>query len=138
MIERGSKVKLHYTLKVEGNVVDSTKEKEPLAYVHGSGQLIPGLEERLEGRKQGEKMGVTLSPEKAYGQRKPEAVRTVAKSVFANPERIAVGSRVQGESDGRRFEASVTEMGPDKVTLDLNHPLAGKTLEFDVEVVEVK
>lgn len=138
MIEKGSKVKLHYTLKVEGEVIDSTKEREPLTYVHGSAQLIPGLEEGLEGREEGETMGLKLPPERAYGRWNPGAVRTVPVSAFSDPERIAVGRRVQGETNGRSFEASVTEVDADKVTLDLNHPLAGKTLEFEVEVVEVK
>lgn len=138
MIEKGSKVKFHFTLKVDGDVVQSTEGEAPLSYVQGSGELLPALEEGLEGMKEGETKQLELPPERAYGPRNPEAMKTVEKSAFAEPGDIRVGSRVKGEAGGSPFEAVVAEVGSDKVTLDFNHPLAGRTLEFDVKVVGVE
>lgn len=137
MIENGSTVKFHYTLQVDEEVVDSSREREPMTYVHGSGQLIPGLERVLEGREQGERMGVDVPPEQAYGQWNPEAVRVVPISEFENPQNLKEGARVRGKANGKEFEASITEVGDERITLDLNHPLAGKTLKFDVEILDV-
>lgn len=138
MIEKGSKVKFHFTLKVDGNVVQSTEGEEPLSYVQGSGELMPALEEGLEGMSEGESKQLELPPEQAYGPRNPEAVKTVEKSAFSEASDIEVGSRVRGEAGGAPFEATVAEVGNEKVKLDFNHPLAGHTLQFDVTVVGVE
>lgn len=138
MIRNGARVKLHYTLKVDGEVVQSTAGSEPLTFVQGSGQILPGLEKELEGLNEGDKKEVKLPPESGFGERDPEALHKVSRSAFRDPENIEVGQRVTGESGGKRFEASITDVRPDEVTLDMNHPLAGRTLEFQVEVVEVR
>lgn len=138
MIEKGSKVKFHFTLKVDGNVVQSTEGEEPLSYVQGSGELLPAIEEGLAGMSEGESKQLELSPEQAYGPRNPEAVKSVEKSAFAQSDDIEVGSRVRGEAGGAPFEATITEVGNEKVKLDFNHPLAGRTLQFDVTVVGVE
>lgn len=138
MIKDGSKVKVHYTLKVEGNVVQSTSGGEPLTYVQGSGHILPGLEQELEGLNEGDKKEVKLPPERGYGHRDPDALHSVSRSSFKDPENIQVGQRVRGETERGKFEAVISEVKPDVVTLDMNHPLAGRTLEFQLEVKEVR
>jgi FKBP-type peptidyl-prolyl cis-trans isomerase SlyD len=139
MIKTGSKVSIHYKLSVEGNVVDSSEGRDPLTYVQGSDQIILGLEDHLEGMNAGDQTKVSIPAEKAYGTHDPEAVHDFPKDAFESPEKISVGMTVQGTSQqGQPFSAVVTKVSDDEVTLDLNHPLAGKTLEFEVSVVDVR
>ena len=137
MIKKGSRVKLHYTLTVDNETVDSSRNREPLSYVHGEGQVVRGLEEQLEGMKAGETTTATIAPDKAYGPRRPDALQKVARSAFQEPSVLKEGDMVSGQAQGKAFQATVAEVGPEEITLDLNHPLAGKTLQFDVEIVEV-
>lgn len=136
MIHKGSTVKIHYTLTVDGRVVDSSLGHEPLTYVQGASQIISGLEEQLEGLEPGTKKQVTVAPEKAYGVPDDNAVYRVPRSAFKPGEELKVGDVVSGQVGGRDFQAVVDSIEPEEVTLNLNHPLAGKTLHFDVEVVE--
>ncbi|MHC4945750.1 MAG: FKBP-type peptidyl-prolyl cis-trans isomerase [Planctomycetota bacterium] len=138
MIKKDSKVTIHYALSIQGVELESSKGGEPLEYVHGGGQIIPGLEESLEGLKAGEKSVVTVSPDKGYGEHNPDAVQQVPKSAFHGAEQLTVGEVVMGSSGGREFQAKVVAMDDDTITVDLNHPLAGKTLEFAIEVVSVE
>ena len=138
MIQNGAQVQLHYTLKVEGEVVDTSREREPLTYTHGRGELIPGLEEQISEMEEGQQKHVAVPPEKAYGPVDPEAFGTFTKDSFQNMPSLKVGDVVGGELNGRPFRATVAEIKENEVTLNLNHPLAGKTLEFDVNVVKVK
>lgn len=138
MIEKGSQVKLHYTLTVDDQVVDSSFDRDPIAYVHGQGQIVPGLEEQLEGLEAGDKKVTSeIPPEKGYGPRRPDALQKVAKTAFEDPTQLAQGNLVSGQVQGRPFQARVAEVSAESVTLDMNHPLAGKTLQFEVEIVEV-
>lgn len=137
MIQNGSQVKLHYTLTVDDQVVDSSVGRAPLEYVQGESQIIPGLEEQLVGLNAGDKKKVTVAPDKAYGFEDPQAVHAVPRSAFQNPGELHVGDRVSGQVDGRQFQARVTAVGTADITIDLNHPLAGKTLSFAVEILEV-
>jgi len=137
MIDKGSKVKIHYTLTVEGSVVDSSAGGEPLEFVQGEGQIIPGLESALSLLSQGDKQKVTVAPENAYGVFHPELIQKVPKAAFGDVTGMQVGSMVRGEGPQGQFTAIVKEIGATEIALDLNHPLAGKTLEFDVEVVGV-
>jgi FKBP-type peptidyl-prolyl cis-trans isomerase SlyD len=137
MIKKGSQVKLHYTLSVDDEVVDSSQNDEPLSYTHGEEQIVPGLEEHLEGMGVGEKKKATVDPEKGYGLYSEEGLQAVARSAFNDPSGLKPGDVVSGQAEGQAFEARVTEVGDEEITLDLNHPLAGKTLEFEVEIVEV-
>lgn len=138
MIGKGSVVQIHYTLEVDGEVLDTSRGKSPLTYTQGAGQLITGLEEELEGLAEGETKAVSLSPDKAYGSHNPEAVHRVPRGAFENPDNLKVGDMVKGRAAGQEFQAQVSDLGEEEVTLDLNHPLAGKTLHFDVEVVKVE
>jgi len=138
MIQKGSKVSIHYTLKVEGEVVDSSVGQDPLNYEHGSGDIIPGLEEQLEGLKRGDKKTFIVSPEKAYGQHNPQAVEKLPRSAFKEAGEIQVGQVVSGQVGDQPFQATIVEANTDEVTLDLNHPLAGKTLNFEVEIMAIE
>lgn len=137
-IAKDCRVTIHYQLKVDGETLDSTLDADPVTYVHGHGQIIPGLEEELQGHEPGEKLHVTIPPEKAYGPYLPENLHDVAKSAFTDPDSIKPGMYVEGRTRlGAPFQAKVTEEREDSFVIDLNHPLAGKYLEFEVEVVEV-
>ncbi|OGR59925.1 MAG: hypothetical protein A2X36_13760 [Elusimicrobia bacterium GWA2_69_24] len=129
---------MHYTLTVEGSVLDTSVGKTPLTFVQGSGQIIPGLSEALVGLKKGEKKSVTVAPDKGYGLPNPQAVQKVPKKSFKDAETIKAGAVVTGDAGGRPFQARVTAVDAESVTLDLNHPLAGKTLNFEVEVVDLQ
>ena len=137
MIKDGSKVSMHYKLEVDGQVVDSSEGGDPLSYVHGEGEIIPGLEKELEGLGDGEKKAVVVSPESGYGTRDESLVRKVPRDAFDAEAEIEVGDMVQGESGGETIQASITELGAEHVTLDMNHPLAGKELHFQIEIVSV-
>lgn len=139
MIEDGSNVTIHYKLTIDGEVVDTSEGRDPLTYVQGESQIIPGLEEHLSALSEGDVTSVSVPPEKAYGARNPEASVEVAKEAFDEPEKLQVGTRIQAwDTEGRKFSALVEEVADETVTLDLNHPLAGRTLDFDVEILEVK
>lgn len=138
MIPEGATVKIHYTLRVEGRVVDSSSDGEPLEYVQGAGQILPGLEEQLGAFRAGDHKLLRIGPDGGYGEFDPNAVARVPKEAFRDLDGIAVGVRVAGQQDGRRFQATITGIDDHNVTLDLNHPLAGKTLDFEIEVVDVR
>jgi FKBP-type peptidyl-prolyl cis-trans isomerase 2 len=137
MIAPGSKVSIHYTLTVEGSVVDSSVGREPLEYTHGQGMLVPGMESGLAGAKAGEKRHVVVKPEEGYGVANPELLVKAPRQALAHLPDLKVGAVVQGQSPDGAFRAVVTDLNDTEATLDLNHPLAGKTLDFQVEVVSV-
>jgi FKBP-type peptidyl-prolyl cis-trans isomerase SlyD len=137
VIEKGKAVKFNYTLTVEGKIVDSSQGKQPLSYVQGAGMIIPGLEEAMLGLKVGDKKHVTVAPEKGYGPINPKALQKIPKANFGKTEGLKPGMMVSGNAGGRPIQAKVVEIGKKDITLDMNHPLAGKTLDFDVEIVEI-
>lgn len=138
MIEEGSTVTIHYTLTVDEQQMESSFGGKPLTYQQGQGQLIPGLEKKLEGLDPGDTKEVTVAPTDAYGDLDPDNVIPVPKSSFSNPENIEIGTFVEGRTgQGQPFRAKVTDERDQEFVLDLNHPLAGKTLHFKVEVLEV-
>lgn len=137
MIENGKKVKIHYTLLVQGELVDTSKNGEPLEYQHGKGQIIPGLERSLEGLKKGDTRSVDIGPEDAYGILDPEAMIQIPKSEIGD-EDLEVGMMLAGRNAmGETVKGIIKEIGFDSVTVDFNHPLAGKELHFDIEVIEI-
>jgi FKBP-type peptidyl-prolyl cis-trans isomerase SlyD len=136
-IKDGSKVSFHYTLKVDGQVADSSDGREPFQYVHGEKGIVPGLESELEGLEVGDKRDIVVQPEDGYGPADPNALQRVPKSAFGDIGSMNVGDLVNGETPQGSFQARVHEITDDHVTLDLNHPLAGRTLEFQVEIMEV-
>lgn len=135
-VENGMTVSLEYTLTVDGEVVDSSEGHDPLKYVQGSGEIIPGLERQLNGMHEGESRTVTVTPEEGYGKVDPQAFVEVGKNQLPQDVVPEVGMMLRGTGqDGQPFRARIHGVAGDKVTLDLNHPLAGKTLEFKVKIV---
>jgi FKBP-type peptidyl-prolyl cis-trans isomerase SlyD len=132
-------VSIHYTLKnQEGTVLDSSSGSDPLAYLHGFGNIIPGLENALEGKEKGEKLAVTVEPEQGYGARDEQLVQAVPRSAFKGVDDLAPGMQFQAQGPQGARLVVVTQVAQDVVTVDANHPLAGQTLHFDVEVSEVR
>ena len=139
VIKDGSTVSVHYKLTVDGEVADSSEGREALKYSHGSGQMIPGFEKALTGMKKGEKKSFELSAEEGYGVRSDEAIRKVPREAFKEIDGLMAGMVVGLQSpDGQNLQAVVAALDDKDVTLDLNHPLAGKSLNFEVEVVEIE
>lgn len=138
-ISKNSVVSIHYTLKDEkGEILDTSEGRDPLDYLHGAGQIIPGLENELEGRSAGEEFSVVIEPEQGYGSRDEALVYEVPKSEFETPEEIEVGMQFRVGAEGGSMVMVVAGMQDDTVTLDGNHPLAGVSLAFDVSVAGVR
>ncbi len=137
--ERGTIVTIHYDLTdTEGTVLDSSKGGEPLSYLHGYGNIVKGLEQELEGAEPGYISQVTVEPEDAYGERTPDAMIEVPRSEFPEGMEPEPGMTVQADTPGGAMYLQITGVTEDRVTLDGNHPLAGKRLHFDVEVTDVR
>lgn len=131
-------VSIHYTLTDNnGTVLDSSSGKNPLAYIHGMGHLIPGMEEGLDGRTVGEKLTLKISPEKGYGERDERMMQEVPLAAFKGQD-IKPGMQFEAGSDEQRFIVIITAVNPETVTVDGNHPLAGVELNFDVELLDVR
>ena len=136
MIKKGSKVRVHYTGKLaNGKVFDTSVEKDPLEVVVGQSGLIKGFEEGLMGMEEGEKKTIELIPEDAYGQLIEGRTQEVEKSML--PEEIQVGMALQANGEVGTMVVTVKEIKEETVVLDANHPLAGKDLIFELEVLEV-
>jgi FKBP-type peptidyl-prolyl cis-trans isomerase SlyD len=138
-IEKNKVGQIHYSLTdADGNLIDASNEN-PLAYLHGHANLIPGLEKQLEGKKVGDKFTASISPEEGYGEVQAHLVQEgVPKSMFQGVDNLEVGMRFEAQSEQGVHSVEITEVGDETVTVDGNHPLAGKTLNFDIEVVGVR
>ncbi|GAA0259485.1 FKBP-type peptidyl-prolyl cis-trans isomerase [Rhodanobacter caeni] len=129
----------HYTLTDdEGQVIDSSKGREPLTYLHGGGQIVPGLEKQMEGRGAGDKFTADVSPEEGYGVHHAELLQEVPREAFQGVDDIQPGMQFQGRGPQGEINVTVTKVEDGKVFIDGNHPLAGKTLHFDIEVTHVR
>ncbi len=133
-------VLIHYTLTNEtGTVLDSSSGGEPLAYLQGKGNIIPGLEKALEGRQAGDKLNVRVEPVEGYGVRDAELVQQVPRRAFGSVKDVKPGMQFHAQgAHGQMRVVTVTRVQGDMVTVDGNHPLAGEVLVFDVEVAEVR
>jgi len=138
MIKQGSKVKFDYTLRVDGDVRDTSQGRGPLEYQHGAGHIIKGLEKELEGMKAGEAKTVKVSAKEGYGEVNPAAKKMIPASSVTNAKDLKVGDIVGAQSGGQNFQAVVSKISDNEIELDFNHPLAGKELVFDVKIVDVK
>lgn len=138
-IAANSVVHFHYTLtNAAGEQLDSSAGQEPLAYLHGAGNIIPGLESALLGKQVGDKLNVTVAPEEAYGPIKEELVQDVDRANFEGIDQIEPGMQFMAQTPWGQQPVTVVKVEGDVITLDGNHPLAGETLTFDVEVMEVR
>jgi FKBP-type peptidyl-prolyl cis-trans isomerase SlyD len=132
-------VSIEYTLKDdEGRVLDTSEGLEPLAYLHGAGNIVPGLEEALDGKQEGEALNVQVPPDKAYGEKDARLQQDVPKTVFQTDSQIKPGMRFEAQSPQGTQIITVVDVADDQVTIDANHPLAGQTLSFEVKVVGVR
>jgi FKBP-type peptidyl-prolyl cis-trans isomerase SlyD len=138
-VSTGKQVSIEYTLTLEDEtVVDSNVGAKPLTFIQGSHNIIPGLESALDGMEIGESKQVTVTPEDAYGPVNEDAVSEIEKT-YIPEDSLKVGAVLQGQSpDGRVIIARVVEIMEETVMLDYNHPLAGKTLNFEVEILDVQ
>lgn len=132
-------VLMHYTLTNDkGEVLDSSRGSEPLAYLHGVGNIIPGLEKALVGKQAGDTAKVTVAPAEAYGEHDAGLIQQLPKRAFKGVGDLKVGMQLQAQSDRGMRIITITNIQGDMVTVDGNHALAGETLHFDVEIVEVR
>jgi FKBP-type peptidyl-prolyl cis-trans isomerase SlyD len=137
-IENNSVVRFHYTVSESGaGPLESSRETEPLSILVGHGNIIPGLEEAFRGHEAGDTFNVTVGPEQGYGQRMDGLVQRVPRKHFKNAKLVPGQQVVMPTQQGQRA-MTVKKVGMSVVDVDLNHPMAGKTLDFDVEIIEVR
>jgi FKBP-type peptidyl-prolyl cis-trans isomerase SlyD len=139
-ISAGKVVALHYTLRDDAGVlIDGSAGAEPLYYLHGAENLVPGLETALTGHKTGDKLSVTVLPKDGYGLREGPGPQSVPRDAFPEDAELEEGMPFCVENDeGEEIELWITSVDEDEVLVDVNHPLAGVTLCFDVEVVSIR
>jgi len=138
-IKKDKVVSIDYTLTNDnGEVLDSSSGREPLAYLHGNGGLIPGLEKELDGKVKGDKLVAIIAPDQAYGVRTDELVQEIPLENFHDAKEVKVGAQFQIQNGEQVHIATVTEIADKSATVDMNHPLADETLHFDVEVMDVR
>jgi FKBP-type peptidyl-prolyl cis-trans isomerase SlyD len=139
-IAKNTVATIDYTLTdPQGQVIDTSKGRQPLSYLHGASNIIPGLESALEGKSAGEVVNVTVPPEKGYGPRDPNLLQSVPRSNFQGVNDIKPGMQFQAQTpQGGQHVVTVVKVDPQNVTVDANHPLAGMELKFDVTVVDVR
>jgi FKBP-type peptidyl-prolyl cis-trans isomerase SlyD len=129
----------HYTLTNDaGEVLDSSRGREPLLYLHGAGNIVPGLEQAMEGRGPGDTFKVDVTPEQGYGKRHDGLVQKVPREAFQGVDTLEVGMQFQASGPQGAMSVTITAIDGDQVTVDGNHPLAGETLHFDIEVADVR
>ena len=129
----------NYTLTNDaGEVLDSSEGREPLAYLHGKGNIVSGLEKEMTGKKVGDKFNVKVKPEEGYGVHNPALVQVVPREAFRGVDKLEAGMQFRAESDRGPMMVVVTAVQGDTVTVDGNHPLAGATLHFAIEITEVR
>jgi FKBP-type peptidyl-prolyl cis-trans isomerase SlyD len=138
-IARNRVVSFHYTLHDEqGKVLDASGGRGPMTYLHGKNNIIPGLEQALAGKSAGDKVEVTVPPEQAYGLRSDALVQIVPRSKFTEGAELAPGMQVRASGPRGARLVTVVRVERDFITVDANHPLAGRTLHFSVEIAEVR
>lgn len=139
VIKDGNTVSFDYTLIIDDKVIDSSQGKEPLQYVQGKGEIVPGLEKELVGMHVGEEKMVKVTPQEGYGEIDPKAYREIPKTSLPADLKLEQGMMLAMTGpDGQVLPVKVSEIKENSVVLDLNHPLAGKILNFQIKVVNVQ
>jgi FKBP-type peptidyl-prolyl cis-trans isomerase SlyD len=129
----------HYTLKNDdGDTLDSSEGQEPLSYLNGAGNIVPGLEKELEGKSVGDKFAVSVKPEDGYGNHEDGLIQEMPSSMFSGVESVDMGMEFHAQTEHGKQVVTVTKVEDDTITVDGNHPLAGQTLNFTIEVSEVR
>lgn len=129
----------NYTLTNDaGEVIDSSAGRSPLAYLHGAGNIVPGLEKEMLGHSAGDVFNVQVSPEEGYGMPNPMMIQVVPKAAFQGVDELEVGMEFQAQTPQGPMSVVIAKIEGDEVTVDGNHPLAGQTLHFAIEVTEVR
>ncbi|AGA32975.1 FKBP-type peptidyl-prolyl cis-trans isomerase SlyD [Thioalkalivibrio nitratireducens DSM 14787] len=132
-------VSIDYTLtNDQGQVLDTSEGREPMAYLQGHRNIISGLESALEGKSAGDRVQVTVAPEQAYGERNDALRQAVPRTMFEDADQVQVGMQFQTMTEQGAQVVTVTAVDAEHVTVDANHPLAGETLTFDVTIVDVR
>ncbi len=132
-------VSIHYTLtNDDGEVLDSSIGEEALVYLHGVGNIIPGLEKALHGKVAGDKFNVRIAPEDAYGELMENMIQVISRDMFEGIDNIEVGMQFNADVSSGSGVVTVVNIEDDDITIDGNHPLAGLALTFDVEVIDVR
>lgn len=138
-IENKKVVTFHYTLNDEkGEQVESSRDREPMAYLHGAGNIIPGLEKAMHGKAIGDQFEVTVQPEEAYGHRKENGVQRIPAKHFKQAHRLQKGQKLVLQTKQGPVQVTVVKVGRFNIDVDMNHPLAGQVLTFNVEVTDVR
>jgi FKBP-type peptidyl-prolyl cis-trans isomerase SlyD len=129
----------HYTLTNDsGKVLDSSSDRPPLTYLHGAGNIVPGLEKEMVGRKAGDVFNVVVAPEEGYGMPNPMMIQVVPREAFQGVDKLEVGMEFQTQSSQGPMSVAIAKIEGDQITVDANHPLAGQTLHFAIEVTDVR
>ena len=129
----------HYTLTdAAGKVIDSSDGRAPLSYLHGAGNIVPGLEKEMSGKKQGDTFNVVVAPEEGYGMPNPMMIQVVPREAFQGVDTLEVGMEFQAQTPQGPMSVAIAKIDGDEVTVDGNHPLAGQTLHFAIEVTDVR
>ena len=143
-VEQNKMVAVDYKLTVDGQIADQSMPGQPLEFIFGTGMLLPKFEEAILGKEPGEKVSFTLAPADGYGELHPEAIVDLPKTIFMVDGKLAEdilfeGSQVpMADAQGNRMIGTIREVGEESVKMDFNHPMAGKTLNFEVEVISVR
>ena len=138
-IENRKVVSFHYALSNrQGEQIESSRDREPMVYLHGAGNIIPGLEKALAGKAVGDRFEVTLEPAEAYGERNENGVQRIPAKHFKQADRLEVGQQVILHTRQGQVQVTVVKVGRFNIDVDRNHPLAGQALTFDVEVTGVR
>ena len=138
-IKKNKVVSFHYSLTNEaGEVVDSSRERKPMTYFHGATNIVPGLEKALEGRSEGDQFQVTVAAAEGYGERDENKIQRISTKHFRNPKKIKPGQMLVLKTRQGPIQVLVLKVGRFNLDVDANHPLAGQTLTFDVEVTGIR
>lgn len=140
VIEKDKVVSFNYKLTLDtGEVVDSSEGREPLSFLVGAGQIIPGLETEMMGMQVGDEKEVKVEPEQAYGEKDDRLVQTISRSQVPDSVDLELGLVLRGQSEaGEVVEGKVVDLKDNEVEIDFNHPLAGEPLNFDIEIVDIR
>jgi len=139
IVEKDKAVSFHYTLKnADGEQMETSREKDPMSYLHGANNIIPGLEKAMEGHAVNDVFSVTVEPEEAYGVRNEKNVQRVPMKRLKGIGKISVGQVLNLQTNQGQVQVTVLKVGRFNVDVDGNHPLAGKSLTFDVEITDIR